>query len=182
MRVKFLKDELYENLGRNKGYEFKEGEKYDFEPSFAERWIRRGIAEEIEGGKRADTVGTGGPFIPVGGSRPAPTLNLTGGGKPAKPAASAPEPEPEPEIETNTVTFAVGDRVRLKSGGPEMTVDLVGDDGMIVAAWANEDGTPDIGTFDPATLDPIPAADQSAEAVDAAAPKPLDPPKPGDAG
>lgn len=41
MRVKFLRDELYEHEGRNQGHLYREGEVYDFEPAFAERWLRR---------------------------------------------------------------------------------------------------------------------------------------------
>lgn len=65
MRVKFLRDELYENIGRNKGHQFSEGEQYDFTVDFAEKWIGNEAAELVDGGDGADLAGTSGPFVPV---------------------------------------------------------------------------------------------------------------------
>ena len=60
-RIKFTRTELYESEGRNKGPTYKEGSTHDFEDAFADRWIRRGAAVEVntreplpEDGPRAD--------------------------------------------------------------------------------------------------------------------------------
>lgn len=51
MRIKFLRDELYENVGRKQGHPFKKGEVYDVTEDFGERWIRRQAAEAVGSGK-----------------------------------------------------------------------------------------------------------------------------------
>ncbi len=85
MRVKFLRDELYEHLGRGRGHTFRKDEVYDFESTFADRWIRRNAAEEIGGaGKEVVLIGTAGPFVPVNGAKAA---------KPAPAPAQAKEPK-----------------------------------------------------------------------------------------
>lgn len=50
MRIHFQKDDLYENKGRLDGHQFRAGEIYDFTPTFAQRFIRRDLAVQIEGG------------------------------------------------------------------------------------------------------------------------------------
>lgn len=45
--VKFLSTEQFESEGRNKGPIFDEGQEYDFEASFADRWLQRGVAELV---------------------------------------------------------------------------------------------------------------------------------------
>jgi len=47
MRVKFLRDELFESEGRNQGPLYKAGEVHDFTDEFAGRWLRRGAAVEV---------------------------------------------------------------------------------------------------------------------------------------
>lgn len=44
VRVKFLRDELFEHLGRGAGHPYLAGEVYNFDRPFADRWERRGIA------------------------------------------------------------------------------------------------------------------------------------------
>lgn len=46
-RIKFTRTELYESEGRNKGPTYKEGSTHDFEDDFADRWLRRGAAVEV---------------------------------------------------------------------------------------------------------------------------------------
>lgn len=48
MRVKFLRDEQYENEGRNLGPKFAEGEVYDFTEAFGQRWVQRGAVEVLD--------------------------------------------------------------------------------------------------------------------------------------
>jgi uncharacterized protein YodC (DUF2158 family) len=43
--------------------------------------------------------------------------------------------------------FMVGDVVRLKSGGPKMTVVEATGDGWVTCVWFNPDGKKDTGTF-----------------------------------
>jgi len=45
--VKFLSTEQFECDGRNQGPIFEEGKEYDFEASFADRWLQRGVAEFV---------------------------------------------------------------------------------------------------------------------------------------
>lgn len=49
-RVKFTRDEEFECEGRHQGHTFKEGEVYDFDEAFAQRWIRRGSVDVLAGG------------------------------------------------------------------------------------------------------------------------------------
>lgn len=49
MRVKFTADYQYETDGRNAGPEFKAGDIKEFRDDIAERFIRRGVAEELTG-------------------------------------------------------------------------------------------------------------------------------------
>ena len=66
MRIKFLRDELYENAGRHKGVWFREGQVLDargvqralglaevpeppWSAAFLQRWVTRGTAEEVDG-------------------------------------------------------------------------------------------------------------------------------------
>lgn len=92
MRVRFTRDALYENEGPNKGHEFKSGEVFDFKPDFANRWIRRDDAVEIEGGKNAVLVGREGPFVPVGAKVDKPPAEKPPVDKPVveKPAVTKP--------------------------------------------------------------------------------------------
>lgn len=48
MKIKFIRDAIYETEGPGKGHTFKAGEVHEFEPAFAQRWIRRGMAEEVD--------------------------------------------------------------------------------------------------------------------------------------
>ncbi|WP_108178826.1 DUF2158 domain-containing protein [Phreatobacter oligotrophus] len=56
-----------------------------------------------------------------------------------------------------TRTYSVGDLVRLKSGGPTMTVERVDDDGMVQCLWFPTPGKPpssrsfSFGVLEPAT-------------------------------
>ena len=78
MKVQFVRDELYENLGRNKGTQYLQNSIHDFTPEFAERWIRRGAAKVVteDDAKAAESartevkvpvkgnLSTGGPIKP----------------------------------------------------------------------------------------------------------------------
>lgn len=46
-RIKFSRDVLYESEGRGKGPSYSEGSTHDFEDHFADRWLRRGAASEV---------------------------------------------------------------------------------------------------------------------------------------
>lgn len=46
-RIKFTRDALYENEGYQKGTTYSEGSTHDFEDHFADRWLRRGAAVEV---------------------------------------------------------------------------------------------------------------------------------------
>ncbi len=52
-----------------------------------------------------------------------------------------------------TITFKVGDKVQLKSGGPVMTVHSLHDDGRIFCIWFSDKGNdPKSYSFQPETL------------------------------
>lgn len=60
------------------------------------------------------------------------------------------------------IQFEIGDVVRLKSGGPEMTVEdidrkLYGDKDGAWCTWFNAEGKKVKDWFDPATLDVVPS-------------------------
>lgn len=44
----FLRTEQFESEGRGKGPIFEEGQRYEFDGDFADRWLRRGAAELVE--------------------------------------------------------------------------------------------------------------------------------------
>lgn len=46
-RIRFTSTERYESEGRNQGPLYKEGSTHDFEDDFADRWLRRGVAVEV---------------------------------------------------------------------------------------------------------------------------------------
>ncbi len=46
--VRFLSTEQFESEGRNKGPIYEEGQEYDFEASFADRWLQRGVADLVK--------------------------------------------------------------------------------------------------------------------------------------
>ena len=48
MKVRFTRTAQLESEGRNQGPIFEEGKTYEMEPDFAQRWIRRGVAELAE--------------------------------------------------------------------------------------------------------------------------------------
>lgn len=48
MRIQFLRDEQYENEGRNKGPKFAKGELFDFTDAFGQRWLQRGAARLVD--------------------------------------------------------------------------------------------------------------------------------------
>lgn len=48
MKIRFTKDTRYESEGRNKGPLYKAGDLHDFDEAFAERWLRRGVAEVVK--------------------------------------------------------------------------------------------------------------------------------------
>lgn len=157
MRVIFLRDELYEHLGRNQGHLFREGEKYDFEPTFAERWTRRLIAEEIAGGKPDDGVGTAGPFEPLNTVTPAADAPVSAA---AKRAAAGAKPK---------VAAPAGPRPGSKAAKAAET------------AAAKPADAPKPVEPPPASAPP-PAAAPPAETPPQAQTLPLPPPKPGQAG
>lgn len=47
-RIKFNRTELYESEGRNLGPTYHEGSVHEFEDAFADRWLRRGSADEVD--------------------------------------------------------------------------------------------------------------------------------------
>lgn len=51
MRIRFLRDEIYETVGPKKGIEFKKDDVVDARADFADRWIRRGSAAAMPGEK-----------------------------------------------------------------------------------------------------------------------------------
>ena len=126
MRVKFLRDELYEHEGRNLGHLYREGEVYDFEPSFAERWLRRNAAEAVDGdGKPPKPEARFTPLntvAPRDGDESEPARRAakgppgkgktkTAAARPAatKPPAEPPAPKPAP---------AAGDEAEKKADEP----------------------------------------------------------------
>lgn len=60
------------------------------------------------------------------------------------------------------MTFKVGDKVRLKSGGPEMTVESIGNNALpgepkrtLYCVWFEKDGvSKHSDTFEPETVEP----------------------------
>lgn len=117
VRVRFLRDELYENEGRNQGHLFRKDEEYTFEPAFAERWNRRG-AVEIVSGARPSAIAQFTPLNNVDpaeaevsdaakraakgeaakakAAKSAPKGKTAAKPAPARPAAAAPTPAPAP--------------------------------------------------------------------------------------
>lgn len=198
-RIEFVKDELYEHLGRNKGHTFYAAEQYDFTQSFADRWTHRGLAEEI-GASKTPEVDRQGPFVPVKGTsrqpamapdkalaaaQPAPRASRTNA-RPEKPAKTEAAPvalaaaltdanltlkrnddaanatggqgTPAPQSEKTPGVFVAGDVVRLKSGGPDMTVLDFAADGKVRASWDNGDGTTGEDAFANDSLEHVTAA------------------------
>lgn len=47
VQVKFNETTIYETDGPKKGPVFKAGQTYEFPESFAQKWLRRGVAEEV---------------------------------------------------------------------------------------------------------------------------------------
>lgn len=47
-RIRFTQDAIYETEGYQKGPRFEEGSVHDFEDDFANRWLRRNVAVEVE--------------------------------------------------------------------------------------------------------------------------------------
>lgn len=47
MRIRFLERVQYESEGRGLGPVYEAGSVHDFEPDFANRWLRRGVAAEV---------------------------------------------------------------------------------------------------------------------------------------
>ncbi len=65
------------------------------------------------------------------------------------PASASPQPSPmeaPPLVHTLTPPLRRGDLVRLRSGGPMMTVSVVGD-GKIECFWTDVNGQTDDATF-----------------------------------
>jgi hypothetical protein len=50
-RIKFTQTVQYESEGRGKGPIFEEGSIHDLEDNFADRWLRRGVAELVVAAK-----------------------------------------------------------------------------------------------------------------------------------
>jgi hypothetical protein len=100
VKVVFLKDELYEYEGRNQGHLYRKGEQYRFDRLFADRWVRRGLAEVIgEEDKPASLDERFTPLNKVAGAAdddesPAAKRHKAGQGKKAAPKPKAP-PKPE---------------------------------------------------------------------------------------
>ena len=46
--IRFLQTEQYESEGRNAGPVYIAGDVHEFEDDFADRWIRRGVAELVD--------------------------------------------------------------------------------------------------------------------------------------
>ncbi len=162
MRVRFLRDELYENEGRNQGHLFQEGEEYDFEEAFAQRWLRRNAAELVDGdGKAVDPEQR---FTP---------LNVIERRDDAEPSDAVKRAE---KGEADRAAAAKRNRSR-PSAVPKAPA-------KPARAPAKADkGAPAPKAADAAKVE-APAADAAAEAPGAAAPAqlPLEPPRPGQAG
>jgi hypothetical protein len=92
MKIRFTKDALYENEGRNKGTLYKAGEVHDFDQAFAERWLRRGVAEQVKPRTPAKDDAPAAPVTPdqKEPSAPAKDAEASTAGKPAdgKPAST----------------------------------------------------------------------------------------------
>jgi len=67
MRVRFLQDAVYETEGFRKGPRFEAGSVHELRDDLAQRWINRGVAERVEGGKprREPTPPTPAPAAPT---------------------------------------------------------------------------------------------------------------------
>jgi hypothetical protein len=108
MKIKFTENALYETDGYRKGHTFKAGEVHDFPDHFAQRWIRRGAAVEVDSAPR---------FKPL-------TRVV---GKEEGEAAEQPAPEPLPDLETMTKAdleeFATGRGVDLS--GARTKADII---------------------------------------------------------
>lgn len=92
MRVKFTADYQYETEGRNAGPKFKAGDVKEFRDDIAERFIRRGVAEEYTGAAARTAPQTGGGKADAPEAEPAKAADVkapepktakpqTGGGK-----------------------------------------------------------------------------------------------------
>lgn len=64
MRVRFLQDVIFETEGFRKGPRFDAGSVHDFAEDFAERWIRRGLAERVTEGRRRAEPSAAPPLPP----------------------------------------------------------------------------------------------------------------------
>lgn len=51
MRIGFTKTVQYENEGRHQGPIFQAGDVYDCADDFAQRWLERGVAVNLDGGR-----------------------------------------------------------------------------------------------------------------------------------
>lgn len=87
-RIKFLRDVIYETEGYQKGPSYKEGSTHDFEDDFADRWLRRQAAVEVN---------TRAPM-----SADPPSEPHVDGIEPPKPE-DAPKDEPKPKLGIRTL-------------------------------------------------------------------------------
>lgn len=55
--------------------------------------------------------------------------------------------------EVNMASFAPGDVVQMKSGGPIMTVEDVRDDGKVICHWFGDKNKQEMGVFPAAVLE-----------------------------
>lgn len=61
VKVRFLRTEVYETEGFNKGPIFEQGSIHLFDRDFAERWIRRGAAEIVSDDAAAEAAAPAEP-------------------------------------------------------------------------------------------------------------------------
>ena len=103
VKVKFLRDEIYETEGRNQGKQFTAGRVYSMSEDQAGRWLRREAAELVEDTATAEEEGPAKPRrgrppkVRTGGDDDADDDEEDDGEEPAKPAPPQPQPVRQPE-------------------------------------------------------------------------------------
>lgn len=104
-RIRFVETVIYETEGYQKGPQYKEGSVHDFEDHFADRWLRRNKAVEVN---TREPLAEDAPVEPIPAADP-PVVEPVAEPVAAKPetkAEEAPKVEEKPKAEAKPVEKA----------------------------------------------------------------------------
>ncbi|MEI9964385.1 MAG: hypothetical protein WDM92_06435 [Caulobacteraceae bacterium] len=108
MRIRFVRDEVYETEGRNMGRTFAAGDVIDARKDFAERWLRRGAAEVVGKGDPKD----GELFVEVkaakGSDASGKAPEKTSGGETADASGETPKADAGTKAQTDLLGDGAG--------------------------------------------------------------------------